>query len=419
MTNLLTIFKNRNYTYMLTSNFLSQMGSTIGMTAFMYYVLDRFTTQPAYASITELMYSLPTLFVFLFVGVVADRLDRKKVAANSEYICAAMCLLLLVAIQTSWMPLIFGILFLRSAVAKFFHPAEQALIQGVLTKDEYTTAAGLNQAVSSILMLFGTSIGVLVYWTVGVEGAIIVDLVSYLVSGILISICSIPKEVVLPNGKTKIAELKMGHFLKDFWSGIIYIVRYPLLFALMGGAILLGVVNGGFAVMPTFILKYKLAPSTYEEMMVVISIVFGVGILLGSILASIFVPKFEMYKAIIFGLVTSGLFVILAGFATNIIIFFIFIFLVALSIPIINVSFGGWLPHIVDPKMMGRVQGASTPLSMAAHTGTLAVITVAYPHALSIEMLFLVVGVALITVGIIYILTLPKYVKVKEVERSV
>ena len=53
------------------------MGSIIGLTAFMYYILDRFSTQPMYATITELIYSLPVLFVFL-VGVLADNMDRKK-----------------------------------------------------------------------------------------------------------------------------------------------------------------------------------------------------------------------------------------------------------------------------------------------------------------------------------------------------
>ena len=53
------------------------MGSIIGLTAFMYYILDRFSTQPMYATITELIYSLPVLFVFL-VGVLADNMDRKN-----------------------------------------------------------------------------------------------------------------------------------------------------------------------------------------------------------------------------------------------------------------------------------------------------------------------------------------------------
>lgn len=58
------IFKNANYVKLFFANFTSQMGSTIGLTAFMFYLLDRFSEQPFYATLTELMFSVPTLAVF-------------------------------------------------------------------------------------------------------------------------------------------------------------------------------------------------------------------------------------------------------------------------------------------------------------------------------------------------------------------
>ena len=134
----------------------------------MYYILDRFSNQPAYASVTELMYSLPTLVVFLFAGVAADRLDRQKIASTSNWIAAVFSLCLLGSVAVGWMPLIFIILFLRSAVLKFFFPAEQGLMQGILKSDEYSIAAGLNQFVNSIFMLFGNALGIFVYWNLGI-----------------------------------------------------------------------------------------------------------------------------------------------------------------------------------------------------------------------------------------------------------
>lgn len=73
------------------------------------------------------------------------------------------------------MPLIFTVMFLRSAVAKFFYPAQNALVQGVLPKDGQVSAAGLNQTAVSIMILFGNTIGAACYWSFGVEGAMIVD----------------------------------------------------------------------------------------------------------------------------------------------------------------------------------------------------------------------------------------------------
>ncbi|GAE48318.1 macrolide-efflux protein [Mesobacillus boroniphilus JCM 21738] len=57
--------------------------------------------------------------------------------------------------------MVFAVLFLRSAVPRFFFPAEHGMVQGILKKEDYTTAAGLNQLVMSLFMLFGNGLGVL------------------------------------------------------------------------------------------------------------------------------------------------------------------------------------------------------------------------------------------------------------------
>ncbi|HYK71695.1 MAG TPA: MFS transporter, partial [Pseudoneobacillus sp.] len=159
------IFQNRTFRNLFLATFTSQMGSTIGLTAFMFYLLDRFSNQPVYASITELMYSLPTLAVFFLVGVFADRMDRQKIAYHCDWISAFLSITLIAAIAIDWMPFIFFVLFIRSAISKFFMPAESAMVQGILKKDDYTTAAGLNQLVMSLFMLFGNGLGIFAYWS--------------------------------------------------------------------------------------------------------------------------------------------------------------------------------------------------------------------------------------------------------------
>src|SRR5690554_532299 len=153
------VFKKKNYRFLYFATLTSQMGSVIGMTAFMFYLLARFSEQPYYATITELMYSLPTLVVFFLVGVVADKMDRQKVASYSDWLSAILSIILIVSIYIGWMPLVFIVLFLRSAITKFFAPAEIAIVQGILNKDEYASAAGLNQMTNSIFNLFGGAIG--------------------------------------------------------------------------------------------------------------------------------------------------------------------------------------------------------------------------------------------------------------------
>ncbi|MDP5273943.1 MFS transporter [Chengkuizengella axinellae] len=411
MTKTFSVFKNGNYTKLFLANLTSHMGTVIGLTAFMFYLLDRFTNQPIYATINEMMYSLPTLFVFLLIGVFADRMDRQKIAVYSDWIRAILSICFLAAIWIGWIPLIFFIIFLRSAVQKFFFPAEQAMVQGILKEHEYTTAAGLNQMVNSLFMLFGSALGAVAYWTVGIEGAIIVDTISFVISALLLHACNIPESVRLPNGKKSLRDLQISMVLKDFREGMIYILGNRLLLSLIVGFIVFGIVNGGFSVILIFMLKYELAKETYEQMSVILGIIFGIGVLIGSIFASIIAQKVKLYKLAILGLLMCGLITALSVNSPSIIIFFSLLFVVGLFLPFINVALGGWIPKIVDPKMMGRVQGWLDPLTMLAQTITLGVIAVTYPTIVKIEGLYWLVGGCLMIVAIFYAIVLPKYEK--------
>jgi MFS transporter, DHA3 family, macrolide efflux protein len=414
MKNFMKIFKNPTFTKLFFANFTSHMGSVIGLTAFMFYLLDRFSEQPVFASITEMMYSLPTLAVFFLVGVLADRMDRKKIAYYCDTISALLSVILLGAIFIGWMPFIFFILFLRSAVQKFFFPAEQGILQGVLTKDDYSTAAGLNQMVMSLFMLFGNGIAILIYWLAGIYGAVIVDTITFLISAILIKKCVVSEEARLPNGPHKLKDLSVSFIMKDFKLGMLYIFKHKLLMSLIGGFFVFGVVNGGFSVMPIFILKYKLAPQTYEEYSILLGAAFGAGVLIGSVVASMLSQKFKFHHLIVAGLTISGSFIILSSFATTTWMFLSVIFIAALGLPLVNIAIGGWMPSIIEPKMMGRVQGWISPLMMLSQSITLGFIAISFPAILSIEMLYWIVGGCLLLVGIFYTIILPKYMKETE-----
>jgi MFS transporter, DHA3 family, macrolide efflux protein len=422
---LLQIFKNRNFLWLFLANFTSQLGSVVGMTAFMLYLLRKFSSQPSYATITELTYTLPMLFLFFFVGVFADRLNRKKIAMYCDYISAFLSVVLLITIMQDWIFLSFCVLFLRSGVSKFFQPAQSSLLQGILTEDQYATSAGLNQLVSSLFMLFGGAIGTIVFWKLGVEAAIIIDTISFILSGLLIQVAKLSKDITNPNGHHTLKDLKFTLVLKDFKEGIVYILNNTLLRSLLSGFFLFGVINGGFSVMPSFILKYKLAPDHYEELLIYVGVAFGTGVLLGSIVGSMLAKKMQLQNMIIIGLIISGLCVIAAGFSTSPLAYILWQFIIGLILPIVNIGIGGWFPKIVEKRMMGRVQGWIQPIILLSQSITLGLIALFYPVVLKIEWLHAIVGLSLSIVGVYYFVILPKYMKTGisnaavETERSV
>ncbi|MGG4490805.1 MFS transporter [Metabacillus idriensis] len=403
------IFENRNFVKLFFAALASQMGTTIGNMAFAFYLLDRFSHQPSFATMAELMYSLPTLFVFFLVGVVADRFDRKKVAENCDWIRAFLTVFLFGSLFLNSIPLVFFLLFLRSAVTKFFYPAEASLVQSILNKDQYAQAAGLNQMLFSIFMVFGVGLGALAYKTIGLHGAVAVDFFSFIISAVLIRKCKIPMEARLPNGKIKWKDFSIGASYRDFKDGILYIARNKLLASLIFGFFVFGFVNGAFAILPIFTMKYELSPDNYEKYASYFAISLGIGLLAGSGLGTFLSSKIKPHQMMIYPILLSGILICILGLTDHTGIFLAAVFLIGTCIGPINIAIGGWMPKIVHPKLMGRVSGWIDPLMMFAQSITLGMIAVLFPKIISnVEYLYYGMATVILLVFLFYALTLPK-----------
>ena len=405
------IFKNKLFRKLFFASFTSQMGSTIGNMAFAFYLLDHFSKQPYFATLAELMYSLPIVLVFFLVGVAADRFDRKKIAENSDWIRVILTAALFAFIHFHLLILVFAVLFIRSAVSKFFAPAEMSILQGVLDKDQYMQASGLNQTVMGLFMLFGVGLGALSYHYFGVSGSIIIDGISFMVSAILIRSCHISQDVRLPNGKTKVKELNIKLVLTDFKAGLEYILKNKLLLTIISGFLIFGLINGGFSVLPLFTMKYKLAPEHYKQFAAYFSIFLGIGFIIGSSIGSALVEKFKAYRVLISGVLLTGGMCILAGAMTNVWWFYAVILAMGIILAPVNVALSGWMNELVDPKFMGRVSGWLDPLMMTSHSAALAIIAVIFPALIKVDSIYNAIGILMLIVGTYYLIILPRLVR--------
>lgn len=113
-----------------------------------------------------------------------------------------------------------------------------------------------------------------------------------------------------------------------------------------------------------------------------------VSILLGSVIASILSQKIKLYHLLILALFIGGGATILSSLVNTVWLYVICTGIVALALPMINVAIGGWIPKIVNPKMMGRVHGCINPLMMLSQSLTLLFIAGFYPGILAVETLF-------------------------------
>jgi len=401
------LFRNPVFCKLFFATIASQLGTVIGNMALVYYLIDMYSERPSLASTAELMYSLPTLAMFWIVGVLADRFDRKLIVIYSDWIRAGLTILLLVFVQFDLLFLCFVVLFLRSAVSKFYGPAEMGLLQGSIEKELYVQASGLNQLVMGMFMLLGMSLGAVTYHFVGIQGAIIIDGISFIISGLLLSWGSFSEHARTPNGNNHIRTLRISLIVKDFWQGIRYVTGNKLLLVLISGFLFFGVVNGVFSLLPVFTMKYKLSPDRYIINSSLISVFLGVGFLLGSFLGPSMIRRFTRTTTIIASLFISSLLIGGLGLSTRVEVYFVLVLLAGIAVAPINIALGSWIPELVPPQHIGRVNSLIEPVMMLGHSLALGGISLTFPVVLTVTWLHFLLSICTVIVSFFYLTSLP------------
>ncbi|PEB50502.1 MFS transporter [Bacillus pseudomycoides] len=407
MKEMLQLFRNKIYARFFLANILERLGSMIAGISLMFYLLDQYGKQPIYATTTQIMMALPSLVFFLMVGTVVDRFDRQRICTISNICCSLCNIGILISLYYGMIILVFIFLFLENACIQFFSPSEQAMIQGVVHSDQYGAAAGINQMVNSLYALFGVGIATMVYWTFGIYGSILVNTLTFMASGILIQTISIQESVRLPNGRTEWKQVNVKMLLTEFKEGLRYIYQNDTLKKLLLGFIVFGLLNGVLSVSSTYILKYKLAPETYEGLAMVGGVVGGIAMLLGSIVATSIGKKYTPKAIIVFGMLGSAVFFGMCYFVNQVWSFYVCIGLATFFLPFINIAVSGWMYEIVDESFMGRVQSLLSPLTTGFQLLSLGAIAMLFPRWLHADTLYLILFGLLICVTCLYQVILP------------
>lgn len=401
------IFKNKTYTRLLMANVASKIGSYIGTTAFLFYLLKEFTEKPIYATVNELGSTLPVLLVFFLIGVVADRFDRQRIMYVSDILTVVLSVFLLGAVLQGSIYFMFLFIGLRVIVQAFFAPAQSSLMQGILKPEEYMVASGINQMVMSLMGLFGRGIGIGVFWAVGLTGAILIDILAFSISAILVATCVIETNVRLPNGKHTIKDLKVKMILKEYGEGISYIFKNKPLRNLLTGYFVFGMLSAAYAILPVYMLKYRLAPDNYETIAIYEGIIIGLGLMAGTVVMSKLTAFLTPKQLISYGLLLTGVTTVALSLTTSVPLFLIAIFGSAFFLPAINIGIGGIVPHIVEKEKMGRVSGCITPLTIISQTLMLLFVAWAFPLFLSAGAILGLTGGLMSLVSLFYLMVLP------------
>ncbi|MDI3340642.1 MAG: MFS transporter [Sphaerobacter sp.] len=162
------------------ASIVSNIGSWMQMVAQGWLILQ-LTDSAFYLGLVGLMRAIPALSITLVGGVLADRVDRRRMLLFTQATAGLLALLLglldLFGVVAIWHILV--IAFASAAVMALDNPTRQALVPDLVGKENIPSAVGLNSAAWNGAAVVGPALAGLLVAAVGTAGAFLLNGASY------------------------------------------------------------------------------------------------------------------------------------------------------------------------------------------------------------------------------------------------
>jgi MFS family permease len=180
--------RHRDFRLLFIGQLISFLGSMVSYMAVPYQVYQ-LTKSNALVGALGLAQLLPVLLFGLLGGAYADRLNRRRLMLSCESGMAVVVGLLLLNSLASRPSLvaIFVLVALLQAIAAFHTPAMEALTQKLVAPSEYASAGALSGFRGSAGAIAGPLLGGVLIAAVGLTGAYLFDLLSFLAAVVCIA----------------------------------------------------------------------------------------------------------------------------------------------------------------------------------------------------------------------------------------
>jgi MFS family permease len=300
-------FQERDYRWFWTSQFFSNIGSWMQAVA-LGWLVYHLTDSPFLLGFVGFANSIPTLFLMLPGGVVADRFDRRRVISASQWAQALSALFLAVAIRThqiSVWQIIVASMVVGVAVS-FSAPAYQAMVVDLLDdRSRLPNAVAMNSLQFNLSRAVGPLLAGLTLSAYGSFWCFFFNAISFL-----------PLIWVLGRLRDRQHRAQRGPMVSQLAEGFRYVLneRFILiLLAIVGAASLFGYPY--LAMMP--MIARSLFTDDARGLGVLMSGIGG-GALVGSLALSLRMPPRRLMMPSILGsLIAFGIALVAIGFVRS------------------------------------------------------------------------------------------------------
>lgn len=178
----LTPLRNRDYRFLYAAQFVSLIGTMVTYVA-LPYQMYRLTGSSFSVGLLGLVELVPLLATAFIGGVMADAVDRRRIAIVTDVALAAgSATLASFAARGASASLLYLVAAWMSAVTGLQRPAIESLVPRLVAKHELPAAASLAVVRGSVGMIAGPAVGGLLIASTGLTATYWVDVASYAAS---------------------------------------------------------------------------------------------------------------------------------------------------------------------------------------------------------------------------------------------
>lgn len=224
LTDNFTILRNREIRVYLSGNSVSLIGDWMQQTA-QAWVVWELTRNTTALGIVAFFSQIPFFLFGPWVGVIADRYDRRKILIVTQLLIMLFAFILAALVQWHWIRLwhVYLLAFLLGVVTAFDVTAEQAFMSDIAGTENIRKAVALNNSLTQLTRLIGPSVAGWLIAKVGIA-------LSFWLNGltIIVTILCIMAVHARRDGMGE-----AGNGLKQFKEGWLFFRKHSLLQLIM------------------------------------------------------------------------------------------------------------------------------------------------------------------------------------------
>ena len=221
--------RHRNYRLLWSGTVISSSGDWMDQIA-LNWLVYQLTGSGVALGLLNFCRLMPILVFTLVGGVVADRVERRKLIFTTQTVSMLLAFALAILVSTGhvqyWMVLVIAVG--RGVTLSFNQPARQSLISDLVPRENLMNAIALHSATMNLTRVIGPAIGGILIATIGVAGAFYVNGASFLAVLAGLAMMRFP-----PHRRRAHAGI-----LSDMLAGFRYLGNHPRLRTLVALAVL-------------------------------------------------------------------------------------------------------------------------------------------------------------------------------------